>query len=104
MQTYTNLYGKVCSSENLSLAFRKARKGKSDKWYVKRFEADLDNELLRLKRELEEHTYEPRPLKRFIIRDPKTRVIHASHFRDRVVHHALCNRSEERRVGKECTG
>jgi RNA-directed DNA polymerase len=91
MQTYRNLYDKVCSSENLLLAFRKARKGKSNKWYVKRFEADLDNELLRLKRELEERTYEPRPLKRFIIRDPKTRVIHASHFRDRVVHHALCN-------------
>ena len=91
MQTYGNLYGKVCSYENLFLAFRKARKGKSDKWYVKRFEVDLDNELLRLKRELEELAYEPRPLKRFIIRDPKTRVIHASHFRDRVVHHALCN-------------
>ncbi|MEM5804786.1 MAG: reverse transcriptase domain-containing protein [Candidatus Aenigmatarchaeota archaeon] len=91
MKTYGNLYGKVCSFENLLLAFRKARKGKSDKWYVKRFEADLDNELLRLKRELEEQAYEPRPLKRFIIRDPKTRVIHASHFRDRVVHHALCN-------------
>src|SRR3989344_564998 len=35
--------------------------------------------------------YEPRPLKQFVIRDPKTRVIHASHFRDRVVHHVLCN-------------
>jgi len=91
MKTYGNLYGKVCSPANLLLAFRKARKGKSKKWYVKRFEADLDNELALLKRELEEQTYEPRPLKRFVIRDPKTRVIHASHFRDRVVHHALCN-------------
>jgi len=91
VKTYGDLYGKVCSLENLLLAFRKARKGKSKKWYVKRFEADIDNELALLKRELEEQTYEPRPLKRFIIRDPKTRVIHASHFRDRVVHHALCN-------------
>lgn len=73
------------------LAFRKARKGKTKKWYVKRFEANLDDELLRLKHELETRTYSPKPLKRFVIRDPKTRVIHASAFRDRVVHHALCN-------------
>ncbi|MFH0829935.1 MAG: reverse transcriptase/maturase family protein [Candidatus Aenigmatarchaeota archaeon] len=91
MKTFDNLYGKVCSPENLLLAFRKARKGKSKKWYVKRFEANLDGELADLKTELENRTYSPRPLKRFIIRDPKTRVIHASHFRDRVVHHALCN-------------
>jgi len=26
-----------------------------------------------------------------VIRDPKTRVISTSHFRDRIVHHALCN-------------
>ncbi|MFH1631064.1 MAG: reverse transcriptase/maturase family protein [Candidatus Aenigmatarchaeota archaeon] len=47
--------------------------------------------MLKLQAELESETYKPRPLKRFIIRDPKSRVIHASHFRDRVVHHALCN-------------
>lgn len=91
MKAYGNLYGKVCSLENLSLAFRKARKGKSKKWYVRKFEFNLDNELALLKWELERQTYEPKPLKRFVIRDPKTRVIHASHFRDRVVHHALCN-------------
>ena len=27
----------------------------------------------------------------FIVRDPKTRKISASHFRDRVIHHAVCN-------------
>lgn len=72
-------------------AFKKARKGKSKRWYVKEFEDSLENNLLQLKYELETLAYHPRPLKRFIIRDPKTRVIHASQFRDRVVHHALCN-------------
>jgi retron-type reverse transcriptase len=72
-------------------AFKEAKKGKSKKWYVKEFESDLENNLLQLKHELETITYCPRPLKRFIIRDPKTRVIHASQFRDRVIHHALCN-------------
>ncbi|MFQ6056374.1 MAG: reverse transcriptase domain-containing protein [Methanosarcinales archaeon] len=91
MKTYNNLYNKLYSWNNLKLAFRKAKKGKTSKWYVKKFERDLDNELLQLKYELDSQTYYPRPLKRFIIRDPKTRVIHASHFRDRVVHHAICN-------------
>lgn len=72
-------------------AFRKARKGKSKKWYVIEFENNLKNNLLQLRYELETLTYHPRPLKRFIIRDPKTRVIHASCFVDRIVHHALCN-------------
>ena len=77
--------------DNLQLAFRKARKGKSGKWYVREFESNIDNELLKLKTELETQAYRPKPLSRFVIRDPKTRVIHASAFRDRVVHHALCN-------------
>lgn len=72
-------------------AFRKSRKGKSKKWYVRKFEDNLQNNLLQIKYELETLAYYPKPLKRFVIRDPKTRVIHASQFRDRVVHHALCN-------------
>ena len=51
----------------------------------------IASNLKRLKYELETLTYTPSPLTTFIIRDPKTRKISASHFRDRVVHHALCN-------------
>ena len=90
-KTYRNLYERVCSEENLLHAFRKAKRGKSKKWYVLKFEANLQKELQMLCKELLEGTYAPSPLKRFVIRDPKSRVIHASHFRDRVVHHALCN-------------
>ena len=91
MKTYNNLYDELCSFDNLMRAFKKARKGKSKKWYVKRFESNLENNLLQIKYELETLSYYLRPLKRFIIRDPKTRVIQASRFRDRVIHHALCN-------------
>lgn len=56
MKTYNNLYQKLCSLENLRLAFKKARKGKSTKWYVKEFEANLENGLLKLKSELEYQT------------------------------------------------
>ncbi|MBI2547277.1 MAG: hypothetical protein HYW23_02415 [Candidatus Aenigmarchaeota archaeon] len=91
MKTYNNLFDKLCSFENLRLAFKKAKKGKSKKWYVQEFESNLDDELTKLKQELKTQTYKPRTLKRFIVRDPKTRVIHASAFRDRVIHHAICN-------------
>ncbi len=91
MKTYKNIYQEIYSIENLFLAFRKARKGKSKKFYVIEFEANLIENLLRLQEELISKTYNPQPLKRFIIRDPKTRKIHASSFRDRIVHHAIVN-------------
>ena len=86
-----SLYDELYSFRSLELAYRKARKGKRSKNSVKEFELNLEGNLIQLKRELETLAYEPRPLKQFTIRDPKTRLISASHFRDRVVHHALCN-------------
>src|SRR3989344_4653904 len=91
MKTYNNLYSQLISYENLEKAFKKARIGKSSKPYVIEFEKNLKENLTSLRNELENFTYIPKPLKRFTIRDPKTRIIHASAFRDRVVHHALCN-------------
>ena len=91
MQTYRNLYASLCSYENLFLAYKKARKHKTNKPYVIKFEKNLEENLLLLRSELLLHSYIPKPLKTFIVRDPKTRKISKSHFRDRVVHHALCN-------------
>ena len=59
--------------------------------YIIKFEKRLDKELKKLQDELKKFSYNPKPLKKFIIRDPKTRTIHSSAFRDRVVHHALVN-------------
>ncbi|MEK6933333.1 MAG: reverse transcriptase/maturase family protein [Nanoarchaeota archaeon] len=91
MKTYTQLYERLCSYENLNLAFEKASRGKSKKKYVLDFEKNLRANLLQLQQELLSFSYCPRKLKRFIIRDPKTRAIHASTFRDRLIHHALVN-------------
>ena len=73
------------------LAFKKARKGKTKKQYTQDFMSDLANNLFRLQEELLNKTYTPKPLIDFTIRDPKTRKISKSDFRDRVIHHALCN-------------
>jgi len=86
----SNNYKELCSYDNLLLAFKKARKGKTTLDYVIDFERDLENNLLTLQSELLFHTYRPKPLETFILRDPKTRKINKSAFRDRVVHHAVC--------------
>ena len=91
MKTYRKLYKKLCSYENLHLAYSKACKGKSKKESVQLFDKDVEGNLKQLEKELQTFTYNPKPLKRFIVRDPKTRAIHASAFRDRIVHHALIN-------------
>jgi len=89
MKTYNNLYGQICSMNNLANAWRNARKGKTKKKYVAEFEQDTRENLLNLRRELLNQTYKPKSLVNFILRDPKTRKISKSDFRDRIVHHAL---------------
>jgi len=86
-----NYYEELCSYENLELAFKKARRGKTLKLYVMHFEDDLSNNLHKLRIELIMQTYKPKPLTTFILRDPKTRTISKADFRDRVIHHAICN-------------
>jgi len=54
------------------------------------FHYDLERHLLELQRELAEGSYEPGPYRAFHIRDPKPRLISAAPYRDRVVHHAVC--------------
>ncbi len=77
--------------ENLKLAYKKASKGKSKKLCVMLFKKRLNFNLRKLEYELKSLTYKPQPLNNFVVRDPKTRIIHSSAFRDRVVHHALIN-------------
>jgi retron-type reverse transcriptase len=86
-----DLYSQVCSYKNLELAFHRAKQGKTLKLYVIKFEKDLKDNLFQLRNELLFHIYQPQPLKTFVIRDPKTRTISKSDFRDRIVHHALYN-------------
>jgi RNA-directed DNA polymerase len=91
VKTYRNLYLKVCDWDNLYLAYRKARKGKRGRPPAATFEYDLEANLVQLHQELIEKTYAPGNYYSFYIHEPKRRLISAAPFRDRVVHHALCN-------------
>ena len=57
MKTYTNLYEKIYNMSNLLIAWRKARKGKTKKRYVKNFEKDVLGNLFKLQEELKDKTY-----------------------------------------------
>ncbi len=91
MKTYKNLYDRITSFENLLLAARRAQKGKRFVCGTAQFNLNLENELIQLQRELQEKTYRHGGYRDFIIYDPKQRLISAAPYRDRVVHHALCN-------------
>jgi hypothetical protein len=85
------VYDELISWENLLLAYRKAGKGKRGQPNVAAFEHRLEDNLLRLEDELSQQTYRPGRYESFYIHEPKRRLISAAPFRDRVVHHALCN-------------
>ena len=89
--TYPKLWKEFCTLTNLYNAYDKAKKGRTNRCYVAEFEKDERRNLITLFHEVYSGTYCPRPLKRFVLRDPKTRVISVSDFRDRIVHHMLIN-------------
>ncbi len=91
MKTYNHLYPRICAFENLLRAFEQARRHKRMKPYVSEFEYALERNLLRLQEDLLAETYQPGAYHNFEIYEPKKRLISAAPFRDRVVHHALCN-------------
>ena len=91
MKTHKHLYPLITEFENLHLAFKRAARGKRSRWDVAGFEYDLEANLLELQDELRAQTYRPSPYHNFTVYDPKPRLISAAPFRDRVVHHALCN-------------
>ena len=91
MKTFKHLFPRVWNFDNLVLAARKAQKGKRFKPNAARFNLNLEKELLRLRRELQERAWRPGPYVTFEIQEPKRRMISAAPYPDRVVHHALMN-------------
>lgn len=91
MKRLGNLFEKVYDFRNLHKAFMASCRGKRNNKSVIRFELNLGSNLHCLKKSLESKTYRPLPYRIFKIYEPKERIIRAPHFRDRVVHHSLCD-------------
>lgn len=86
-----DMYSTIYDWENLRLAHHYASRGKRGKYAAAAFEFRLADNLLALQHDLESKTYQPGAYHSFHIHDPKRRLISAAPFRDRVVHHGLCN-------------
>ena len=91
MKRTGNLFPQISNFENLWLAAKRASRGKKNKQVVSTFNYRLPENLINLQQELIDETYECSRYYVFQIFDPKRRWIVVSDFRDRVVHHALCN-------------
>ena len=84
-------FRQIIAWENLLEAYRKAASGKRSLPSTARFEHQLADHLIELQEELQSQRYLPGGYVHFHIHEPKLRKISAAPFRDRVVHHALCN-------------
>ena len=80
---------------DLYVAFYCARRGKSKRSYVKKWERNLKENMEQLCDDLYNRTYQPQPSKCFIVNYPKKREIFAAIFRDRIVHHLYYNYTHE---------
>ena len=84
-------YEQVYAWDNLWPAWRKAARGKRGRSAAAGFEYHLEDNLIALQHQLAGKRYRPGAYASFYIHEPKRRLISAAPFRDRVVHHALCN-------------
>jgi len=91
MKRHGNLWHRVINFENLLKAAHQAQKSKKFRPSVLEFNADLEGNLIQIQQELQEKTYQPGKFHTFYVFEPKKRQISAAPYRDRVIHHALCN-------------
>ncbi|AFY39963.1 RNA-directed DNA polymerase (reverse transcriptase) [[Leptolyngbya] sp. PCC 7376] len=91
MKRYENLWGKIIDFQNLLDASKQAQKSKRYRDNVLAFNNQRERNLLKLRHELITKSYRPGGYRTFRIFDPKPRLISAAPYRDRVIHHALCN-------------
>ena len=73
MKTYTNLFSKIISFDNIHLAYSKAKKNKRYNPNVLAFFSNLTHNLLEIRRELETGNYCHSGYNEFIVNDSKKR-------------------------------
>jgi retron-type reverse transcriptase len=89
MKRFGNLFAQAFSKENLYQAYLDARRGKRGKRACFEFEINLGANLTALHAEVQAGSYRPQPYFKFMVYEPKPRVIYAPSFRDIVLQHAV---------------
>lgn len=92
MKRYGNLFAKIVDIDNIILAHKNAKKGKSHYAEVQEVEKDLDFYIHEIRNILVNKTFTTSKYKTKLVHEPKKRVIYKLHyFPDRIVHHAVMN-------------
>lgn len=92
MRRHNNLFDQITSIDNLCQAYRKARKGKTSKSAVKRFDCDPEKRLAKIQSQLIEGTFNTSAYHTKWVFEPKQRLIYVLPFNpDRIVQHAIMN-------------
>jgi len=75
MKRYGHLFDQITDFNNLFMSAKKAQRGKRFREKVLEFNYHFEEELFKLKAELESQSYRPGTYKTFEIKEPKTRLI-----------------------------
>ena len=105
MKRVGHLMPGIVKWENLLLAFCRAERGLSDKHEADVYRENLDENLRFLHDGLADGSFPFGEYHSFEVRDPKTRMIHAPAFRERVAQHAIFNLCEpimEKKLIDDC--
>ena len=89
MKTLKNVFVQVVDYDNLYRAYLNARLCKRYRYEVLNFSAHLEDNLVKLQKELIDRTYTLGKYREFYIYEPKKRLIMAQPFKDRVVQWAI---------------
>lgn len=89
MKTLKNVFEQVVDYDNLYRVYLNARLCKRYRYEVLNFSAHLEDNLVKLQKELIERTYTLGKYREFYIYEPKKRLIMAQPFKDRVVQWAI---------------
>lgn len=92
VRKYKNLWSEIISDENLELAYRKAKLGKSSYKAVIKFDKNKEQNMKELKELLVTKKFKTSRYLQKTIYEPKERIIYVLPFKyDRIVQHALIN-------------
>ena len=89
MKTLKNVFEQVVDYDNLYRAYLNARLCKRYRYEVLNFSAHLEDNLVKLQKELIDRTYTLGKYRDFYIYEPKKRLVMAQPFKDRVVQWAI---------------
>ena len=93
MKRYNNLYKQMYSMENIELAHKNARKGKSHYSEVKMVNNNTDKYFTEIHEMLKNKTFKNSEYKMFIKTDSKKsrEILKLPYFPDRIIHHCIMN-------------